>query len=588
MSDSLLVKTDRNDAKVIIKDLVKALLPVQIFSCMTGSLSVIINSFIVGSALPAEALIALGFVSPLGILTNALSGLISGGARILCGKYIGKGEKENVNKVFGVVTVMLLVIGGIMSIAGIALSVPIATVLGARDEMIEITALYLRGYSIGFIPTLFTPTLMVFLQMNNKSRASLIGTIILAVLNLGLGVFNVKSLGGDIFFMGLVAPISQITVMVILFIWLLTGKSAMKPKLAGTTGKDFTDIVKFGFPVAICYALWGIRNIFFNNIAVKSAGNDAVRALSIMASVTSLPDGINQGITATVMMMVSVFASQKDNYSIRLSIKELIKVGLIITAFRCLFFFLFGSKIAVLFGAVGIQVEMARNALWFNNLNVFLNIVSATLMGMYQTYGRIKYLNIIDVFMCFVIPVGWSYILTPVIGENAIWASYTIAELFVLITFIVTTIVENKNLHVWENMTRLEGVKPGDSICYSVTSCEQAVAVSKEIYSFCVSRQIDEQTSNYCSLCFEEIAVQITERFREGKNNVIYLFADKSESGVTMTVRDNAKGFDVSSMNDIFNPEDPFKNIGIRIVSSIAREMTYRNELGMNVFTIKM
>lgn len=588
MDNSLLVKTDINDSKVIIKDLVKALLPVQIFACMTGSLSVIINSFIVGSALPAEALIALGFVSPLGILTNALSGLVSGGARILCGKFIGKGEKENVDKVLGVVTIMLLVIGGVMSIAGLTLSAPIASLLGAREEMVEITALYLRGYSIGFIPTLFTPTLMVFLQMNNKSSASLIGTIILAVLNLGLGVVNVQFLGGDIFFMGLVGPISQFVVMVILFIWLLTGKSAMRLRFVGVSGRYILDVIKFGFPVAICYGLWGVRNIFFNNIAVNSAGNDAVRALSIMASVTSLPDGINQGITATVLMMVSVFVSQKDNFSIRLSMKELIKVGLIITAFRCAFFFLFGSKIAVLFGAVGVQVEMARNAMWFNNLNSLLNIVTAAVMGMYQTYGKIKFLNIIDVFMCFVVPVGWSYLLTPVMGENAIWLSYSVAEIFVFIVFIIATVVQNGNFHVWENLTRLEGVEPGESISYSVTTPEQAVAVSKELYSFCISGKIEEQKSNYCSLCFEEIAVQVIERFKEGKRNVIYMFADRSESGVIMTVRDNAKGFDVSAMNEIYNPEDPFKNIGIRIVGGIANEMSYRNEFGMNVFTIKM
>lgn len=41
-------------------------------------------------------------------------------------------------------------------------------------------------------------------------------------------------------------------------------------------------------------------------------------------------------------------------------------------------------------------------------------------------------------------------------------------------------------------------------------------------------------------------------------------------------------------LDAIFDPEDPVKNIGIRLVSKSCREMEYHSLLGLNVMSITM
>ncbi len=39
---------------------------------------------------------------------------------------------------------------------------------------------------------------------------------------------------------------------------------------------------------------------------------------------------------------------------------------------------------------------------------------------------------------------------------------------------------------------------------------------------------------------------------------------------------------------DLLNPEDPSRNIGIRMTGKIANDMSYQNMLGLNVLTIEI
>lgn len=57
---------------------------------------------------------------------------------------------------------------------------------------------------------------------------------------------------------------------------------------------------------------------------------------------------------------------------------------------------------------------------------------------------------------------------------------------------------------------------------------------------------------------------------------------------IFMRIRDNAPQFDPFKKLEMYreNEDDPAKNIGIRMVSKIAREMKYQTTLEMNVLTI--
>ena len=55
-----------------------------------------------------------------------------------------------------------------------------------------------------------------------------------------------------------------------------------------------------------------------------------------------------------------------------------------------------------------------------------------------------------------------------------------------------------------------------------------------------------------------------------------------------MKFKDNCRHFNPEEIDAIFDPSDPVRNIGIRIVRKVCRSMEYYPLLGLNVLTIKM
>ena len=57
---------------------------------------------------------------------------------------------------------------------------------------------------------------------------------------------------------------------------------------------------------------------------------------------------------------------------------------------------------------------------------------------------------------------------------------------------------------------------------------------------------------------------------------------------LTIRIRDDCPAFDPKKYLDQFHPEDPAKNIGIRMIARKAKEMIYQNVAGINTLLVKV
>lgn len=58
------------------------------------------------------------------------------------------------------------------------------------------------------------------------------------------------------------------------------------------------------------------------------------------------------------------------------------------------------------------------------------------------------------------------------------------------------------------------------------------------------------------------------------------------DNGLILRIRDTCKAFDPATRKEIAEPDDPYRNMGIRMVYSIAGSINYQSVLGLNVLTI--
>ena len=568
------------------------LLPIQIFVNLASSLSRFVNGLIIGNSLSPAAMIASGVVSPLFNIIGGISTIVSTGAGILCGNYMGKGDTRKVDQVFSASMILLGVSGILFTVICFFFANPLAILLRAEQSVIPETVAYIRGVALGILPMLILPCLMTFLQMCNRSGVSLLATIVLAVLNAIFDLLVIRVWNGDIFGVGAATSLSQLLVTAGLIIYFLIRKDLVSFRKETPEKSMIVDILKYGSPASLAGILYSIRNIFLNSYASSVGGNDAVNALAILGSFGGFLDAFNIGVGNTLTMLASVFIGERDSGSLKRLMKITAIAGLTLCLFKFLIVYPFAGNISVLFGAHDSVVGLSKELLIFYAWCAPFNIFTLILIGVYQSLGRVRMCNMIYPVNCIIVPLLCCIVLTRFFGIRAIWACYTISEIITLSVLCLTAVFRKKKLliNVDDLLNLPEEFDTTNKYSISVRKLSEVVEVSRNIEAFCKDKGIDSRRSMLAGLCMEEMAGNVVEHGfeKDRKENTIDIFACIENDEVSLRLRDNCVPFDPNSRVEMFNPEDPCKNIGIRMVSKIAKEMNYHVNFGMNILTIKL
>ena len=85
----------------------------------------------------------------------------------------------------------------------------------------------------------------------------------------------------------------------------------------------------------------------------------------------------------------------------------------------------------------------------------------------------------------------------------------------------------------------------------------------------------------------EEMAGNIVSHgFEPSKKHSIDIRLMYKEGKVILRIRDDCQQFDPKSRMEQYFPEDPLKNIGIRMIGKLASNIDYKNNIGLNILTI--
>ena len=588
MSEKLELKTKTNSK--IVTEMFLALLPAQILSSATASIGNIVNGLVVGNFLSDDAMVALGFVTPVTLILSAIASIIGGGGRILFGRNIGKGNKEKLNEVFIDAFTSAILIGLVLSIFSLTCSETIAYIIGARGEFIDVTATYIRGLAIGIIPTLAVPSLMIFLQLSEQANYAFISTIVLAASNLIFGLANVRVFDGGIFGMGLASSASQYAAFIFLLVKFFGEDTIFSFKFEQYNLKDSWFICVLGSPSALAVLLYGLRNVVLNNIAFDAAGDAAVSAMAIVGSAIGPIDAINTGVGAVGVILASLYIGEKDKESLNKTYYAVIKVGVVISVLQMIFIALLGKPICMLFGASGRALEEAYHLfLGFAATKIPYTICLANICIL-QSLGKINVANIYYLFVAFVAPVGFAKLACPLLGVNAVWTSYPVAEIVGLIVLFVIYFVQNKKYPspafkepLMINEMNLRGVQTN----ITIKDMSEVVTVSEKVIAFCKENGIDDRRSKFSGLCLEEMTANTIEN-AVPKGSIIDIFVDIDGQDVILRLRNNAYKFNPLETFSPFDPKDPVKNIGVRMVYNIAKKVNYQSTFGMNVLIIEL
>lgn len=562
----------------------------------------LVDSAIIANYLGVEAVAAIGLFSPFLMFIAIIGSMIAGGSRALYTNLIGKGELDKANFVFTFSCIMAIVFSVVVSVFGIAFSDKIAILLGAQGAQANLRPLlssYVRGILIGITFLSTSKVISGYMHLDQDSKRavySLAGMTIANIVGDFVVVFVIK---GDIYGIALATTFGNFVWFLILMGHFLRKDRGIRFSLCdiGNALKYVKEILITGSGAAVTRLSKLFSGLSINYMLVAHANTIAIAAFSVQKSVTSLLGCIYLGFADTVWVMSGIYYGEEDRRSLdELQLFASI-TGIIVTTIAGTVVFIFAKYIA------GVYIGFGNaDALVYGTESVRMLAISLpvyVIIFSFHNYlisvKRIHLANFFAFMLQFGTVVPTAFLLMKLLGPRGAWIATPVASVETLI--LVSIIIGSYKL-AGKDLNDKRLLVPSDYGKFATGEMEITAETPLEICGmsriaklFCRENNISDITANQLALCIEELGMNIMEHgFGDNKPHIISLRVVVKDKELVLRIRDDCKAFNPLERYKMQTKDenDPFKNLGIRVVLGMSSSANYVCTYNTNNLIIKI
>lgn len=324
------------------KKLLRFTLPsivMMIFTSIYG----VVDGFFVSTFAKKTAFAAVNFIMPYLMILGTLGFMIGAGGSALVAKTLGEGDKRKANEYFSLLIYVSVIAGVVLSFFGILFLRPMASLLGAEGELLEMCVRY------GRIVLLALPFFMVqmacqsFFVTAEKPKVGLIATIAAGVTNIVLDAVLVGLLSYKLEGAAIATAISQTVGGVFPLIY-FSRKNSSLLRLSKTKFSIYALIktATNGSSELMSNISMSLVNMLYNIQLFKYAGEDGVAAFGVIMYVNFVFISIFFGYAVGSAPIVGYHFGAKN----RDELKNILKKSLVITGVCSLLMFVLSESLA--------------------------------------------------------------------------------------------------------------------------------------------------------------------------------------------------------------------------------------------------
>ena len=220
------------------------------------------------------------------LMTNLFIGL-SVGSSVCIAKRIGSGDYDHIYKAVQTSIAMALLFGVILMAGGIAFSRSLLVMMKSPEDVIDLSALYLRVYFVGMPATMVYNFAAAVLRAKGDTKRPLIILLIAGVTNVVLNLFFVLAAKMDVAGVALASAISSYVSAAMVLTVLITdpGYTRLYPKDLFIDKEALLEISRVGIPAGIQSTLFSLSNVVIQSSinefgSIVMAGNGAASSVS--------------------------------------------------------------------------------------------------------------------------------------------------------------------------------------------------------------------------------------------------------------------------------------------------------------------
>ena len=580
--------------KTFISDYINRMLPTVIISQIIMTICTVIDAALTGKFLGTEAVAAEGMITPVVMIVIAVAGIMSAGNSTACSNAFGKGDIDEINKLFS--TTFSTSLGFSIFCTVLILIFPnfVCVSLGLKPEteLFNLTKDYLIGY-VPLMPILSVIMILpALLQIEGDNKTSVVAVILIFVLDIVFDLLNIFVLQGGVLGMALATTLSYYVAGILVLIRFFSKKRTVKFSFKYVELHRVGKILSYGTPTFINALCIGLTTAAINGAFLEYGSELYVAAFTIVSKIGDILLCVCYGMgemTATV----TGIANGEDE---RDELKEILYVmgqkSITINLALIVLTWIFGAMPLFLFTSEQNIIEMSAFG-----LKIFsLQFIFRTLIICYINYlrGIKEFLagNIILTVMMLT-AAAFAFCAPPTFGVDSIWYSYlfsvTVSLIFV---FFLVRVHGKKTPFNFDNLILKPdsyGISKENYLEWEITDIDNLCKSCESAAEFVKAHGGNDRQAFHISLFMEEL----------GKNVLSWSFQDKKKHRLTIKImcnsgefilrfRDDGVQFDPTEYYKIHKGENPAENFGIRMVFSMNPEVTYLNTMNLNNLIVKL
>lgn len=248
----------------------------------------LVDAYFVGG-LGESQMGAISVVYPLGQVVVGLGLLFGNGAASYISRLLGRGDKENADKVASTALYSSIFVGAVIIIISMVFLHPILKLLGATDSILPYAATYAGIYIVSCIFNVFNVTMNNIVTSEGAAKTTMCALLIGAVLNIALDPLFIYAFDLGVAGAAIATAISQVVSTCVYLTYILRKKSVFHFRVKDCTysREIMSEIFKIGIPTLVFQILTSLSISLINN-AAGDYGDSAIAGMGVVTRLISM------------------------------------------------------------------------------------------------------------------------------------------------------------------------------------------------------------------------------------------------------------------------------------------------------------
>jgi len=401
------------------KAIVKLALPMMVSMLLIMLYNIADSIWVAG--LGADALAAVGFITPLFMVLVGLGNGIGAGANSLIARYIGAGNIKQANNAGLHGILLAIIVSVIFTIIIEVFMVPILQFMGAGN-----TIQYAMDYSyiiFGFLFVfVYSGAASAIFRSEGDMRRATIAIAVTAVLNIILDPVFIYVLNFGIAGAAWATVISAIMSCLVMSYWIWGKKDLyldLTPKNFNYQGQMMLDNLQVAIPSTLESLVFSILAIIINAMLVMAADTTAVAVYTASMRIVQLAMIPLIGLGTAVLTVCGVAYGAHNHKNLKTAHSYSIKLGFAISIALGAIMFVFSSPIATMFSYTEASAALSPQiAQAISVLSLFVLAIPHGMMSsmMFQGVGKGVYSLLITLLRSLILETVFAYIFCFIFG----------------------------------------------------------------------------------------------------------------------------------------------------------------------------